>query len=390
MSSSVSSRFGITARIFLAAFAGAALLAALAVLSAAPPDKYKVHVDALADPALAGRRAGKPGAERAAKYVEEQFRLAGFNVRMQEFSDNRRNVVARYGAADRHILIGAHYDGQEGLPSASDNAAGVAMVIELGRELKAANLPVSLVLVAFDDEEQGLNGSAFYAENPIFPLEQLMTAVIFDTMGRSFMDLRETTLFTLGTENSPVLGDIVAKRNRKGMLVAGTDLIGPRSDFAPFAARRIPYLFFSHATHKDYHGPNDRPDLLNYAKIASDGELIEDVIRDIAKLPAKPGYVDDPVYPASEIAVLAKLMDDARAEKADLPECYRLVFEDMEERVRTDKSRQTIQVAASAMLGLATPRFSPFMLELIVAPFYEKAKRPDIVKALLEESARWH
>ena len=31
---------------------------------------------------------------------------------MQEFSNNRRNVVARLGSADRHIILGAHYDGQ--------------------------------------------------------------------------------------------------------------------------------------------------------------------------------------------------------------------------------------------------------------------------------------
>ena len=35
---------------------------------------------------------------------------------MQEFGNNRRNVVARYGSADRHVVIGAHYDGQPGFP----------------------------------------------------------------------------------------------------------------------------------------------------------------------------------------------------------------------------------------------------------------------------------
>ena len=53
------------------------------------------------------------------------------------------------------------------------------------------------------------------------------------------------------------------------MLVAGVDLIGPRSDFVGFARKKIPFLFFSHATHKDYHGMGDRPELLDYDSIAA-------------------------------------------------------------------------------------------------------------------------
>jgi Zn-dependent M28 family amino/carboxypeptidase len=96
----------------------------------------------------------------------------GFQVQMQEFGLNRRNVVARTGTGEPHIIIGSHYDGQgTGYPSASDNAAGVAALLELARELKAERLPVSLVMIAFDDEEQGLNGSRYYSDNPVYPLE---------------------------------------------------------------------------------------------------------------------------------------------------------------------------------------------------------------------------
>src|SRR5205085_3259863 len=117
----------------------AGLLVALLSASGVQTDRLRSHVTFLADPSLAGRRSGQPGAVKAAQYVFDQFQQAGFDVRMQEFSDNRRNVVARFGSADRHILIGAHYDGQAGMPAASDNAAGVSIVIEMGRDLKAMN-----------------------------------------------------------------------------------------------------------------------------------------------------------------------------------------------------------------------------------------------------------
>jgi hypothetical protein len=363
------------------------LLVAVLSLSAVRIERLREHVAVLTEPSLAGRRSGQPGASKAAQYVFDQFKQAGFDVRMQEFSNNRRNVVARYGAADRHIVIGAHYDGQAGLPSASDNAAGVAMLIELGRDLKAMNLPVSLVLIAFDDEEQGLNGSSFYVENPIFPLEQISAVLIFDTMGRSFIDLKETTLFVLGTEYSAELAGVVSKHNRPDMLVAGADLIGPRSDFAPFAGYKVPFIFFSHATHKDYHGAGDRPELLDYEKLTQDSNLIGRMIADIAKLRTKPVYLETAVYPAREVDTLLKLMKAARAQKPDLPMAYRLVFDDLEKRVLTDRSRATLNVAASALLALATPRLSPTALEFLVIPAYEKDNKPEIVRALREEAA---
>jgi hypothetical protein len=363
-------------------------LVTLLPVPAVQQSQLRTHVNWLTETSLAGRRSGQPGAARAAQYIFDQFKAAGFDVRMQEFSNNRRNVVARYGSVDRHVVIGAHYDGQSGLPSASDNAAGVAVMLELARDLKALRLPVSLVFIAFDDEEQGLNGSFFYADNPIFPLEQTSAAIIFDTMGRSFIDLKATTLFVLGSEYSSELSRIVEKRTRDGMLVAGVDLIGPRSDFAAFARRRIPFLFFSHATHKDYHGAGDRPELLNYPKLTQDSRLIGDIIVDTARLPGKPVYLDTPVYPAREVDTLVKIMNAVKVEKPDLPAAYRMVFDDLLVRVRTDRSRSTLNVAASAMLALATPDLSPFLLELVVAPAYEKAGKREIARAVAEEARK--
>jgi Zn-dependent M28 family amino/carboxypeptidase len=367
----------------------AGLLLAVLSVSAIRVDRLQTHVSRLASPDLAGRRSGQPGAVKAAQYIFDQFRQAGFDVRMQEFSDNRRNVVARFGSKDRHIILGAHYDGQFGLPSASDNAAGVAAIIELATELKAMNLPVSLVAIAFDDEEQGLNGSNFYANNPIFPLEQVAAAIVFDTMGRHFLDLKKSTLFVLGAEYSNELSQVIERRKQPDMLVAGTDLIGPRSDFAGFALKKVPFLFFSHATHKDYHGAGDRPELIDYPKTATDLGIIRQIIVDIARSPKKPVYLDKPVYPASEVGTLLRIIKQVRAERPDLPLGYKLVFEDLEQRIQTDQSRATMNVAASTLIALATPRFSPAMLELFVVPAYQKANKPEIVQALLAEAARW-
>src|SRR5688572_10130647 len=367
----------------------AGLVVAFLSAGAIRVDRLRAHVTYLASPDLAGRRSGQPGAAKAAQYIYDQFRQAGFDVRMQEFSNNRRNVVARFGSADRHILLGAHYDGQPGFPSASDNAAGVAVVLELARDLKALNLPVSLVAVAFDDEEQGLHGSNFYVDHPIFPLEQLVTAIVFDTMGRHFLDLKKSTLFVLGTEYSTELSRIIDRRSRPDMLIAGADLIGPRSDFAGFARKQLPFLFFSHATHKDYHGADDHPELLDYPKMMEDATVIEQIIADIARLPKNPVFLKDPVYGKTETATLLRIIAEVRQENPDLPAAYRLVFADLEKRIQTDQSRSTMNIASSALLAFATPRLSSFILEFIVAPAYQRDNKPEIARALLEEAARW-
>src|SRR5438067_9074921 len=298
----------------------ASLLLSLLTLSAVSADRLKAEISWLADPAREGRYAGSNGAIASADYIAMQLKDLGCDVQMQDFGGRRRNVVAKLGTAPRYVLIGAHYDGQgPGMPSASDNAAGVAVTIEILRELKSKNLPVSLVVIAFDDEEQGLNGSRYYSDHPIYPLANAQAAIIFDTMGRQFMDLSTWTMFVLGAEYSKELAAVIQKRSRPDMLVVGTDLIGPRSDFAPFAVKHVPYLFFSHATHKDYHGPGDTADRVNFTKLAQDSSLIAQITEDIARLQTKPKYLTVPVYPPGEAAALQNELEVVEKERKDLP-----------------------------------------------------------------------
>ena len=365
------------------------LLASLAS-AAIPADRLRSHIAWLSDTARDGRHSGSPGAAAAAQYIAGQLGGIGYDVQMQEFGGNRRNVVARRGTAGRYIILGAHYDGQgSGFPSASDNASGVAVLIEMARELPSEQLPVSVVVVAFDDEEQGMNGSRYYVEHSPFPLENAQAAIVIDTLGRSFMDLSSWTLFVLGTEYSSELAGVVEKRERPDFLVAGTDLIGPRSDFASFAVKHIPYLFFSNATHKDYHGEGDTPARIDYARLAEDATLISQIAKDTARLAAAPKYLDEPVYPASETGALERQFANVEKERKELPAAYRLMFRDLRERLKTDPSRDIRQIAATAFLAYATPPHSGFMLSFFLGPFYEAQDKRDIAIAVYEEAIKY-
>src|SRR5712692_824890 len=368
----------------------ASLLLALLTLSAVSADRLKAHITWLADPAREGRYAGSPGGAAAADYIARQLREIGCDVQMQDFGGRRRNVIGRIGTASRYVLIGAHYDGQgPGMPSASDNAAGVAVTIEILRELRSKELPVSLVAIAFDDEEQGLNGSRYYSDHPLYPLENAQAAIIFDTLGRQFMDLSTWTMFVLGTEYSKELAAVVQKRSRPEMFVVGTDLIGPRSDFAPFAVKHVPYLFFSHATHKDYHGAGDTADRIDYAKLAQDAGSITQIVEDVARLQSQPKYLSQPIYPAGETAALQKEVEIVEKERKDVPEAYRLMFAAIKTRLKSYDTREIRRIGTTVLLALATPRFSSFMLTFFVGPYYEKENRRDLAVAAYQEALKW-
>src|SRR5712671_5235455 len=371
----------------------AALLASTCLMTCAAPstasERLHTHVSWLADSARQGRRAGTTGAVDAANYIADQFRGIGFDVQMQEFGGNRRNVIARSGTSLKTIIAGAHYDGQgPGFPSASDNAAGVAILIELARDLKKQNLPVSLMMVAFDDEEQGLNGSSYFADHAPLPLENVNAAVVFDALGRHFIDLREWTMIVLGAEYSTELTSVMNQHRKNDMLNVGADLIGPRSDFAPFAFKRVPFLFFSDGTYEDYHGSGDTADRVDYTRLAGETKLIGEVIRDVASLKTRPAYHEDPAYPTNETSGMLKLMAETTAEKKNLSPAYRLVFEDLKTRIPMDTGRTSTVMAMSALLAAATPAHARYFLQSELKPYYESLHKTDIVAALQEESMR--
>lgn len=88
---------------------------------------------------------------------------------------------------DEYVAFTAHYDhlgigepdqhGDSIYNGFFDNAAGVAMVLEIARALRHAPPDRSVLFLFFTAEERGLLGSTFYAARPLRPLERT-TAVI--------------------------------------------------------------------------------------------------------------------------------------------------------------------------------------------------------------------
>jgi hypothetical protein len=110
---------------------------------------------------------------RATQYVHDSFRELGLDTTYHEYNyaENRwRNVVAER-TGPRHpneiYLITAHLDDLPSgplAPGADDNASGSAAVLVAADYLSRLDLGCTLRFVLFTGEEQGLRGSAAYAD----------------------------------------------------------------------------------------------------------------------------------------------------------------------------------------------------------------------------------
>lgn len=121
------------------------------------------------------RKVGTEYEIEAANYIKGEFERIGYEVKVQEFSFDRKgetyssqNVIAiKEGKSHEQIIVGAHYDqvDTEGSKGAHDNASGIAAILETAERLKDVETNYTIVFVAFGAEEVGLRGSAAYVDS---------------------------------------------------------------------------------------------------------------------------------------------------------------------------------------------------------------------------------
>lgn len=331
-------------------------------------------IEYLCGEACAGRAPGTPGGREARRLVIEALRQVGLEPQEQAVPGCQgANVLARVpGEVDRWVLVGAHYDhlgriGRAVYPGADDNAAAVAILVEVARSLAAAPPKGRGVLVAaFDAEEpphflSPAMGSEHYARNPAVPLERTDLMICMDLVGHAVgpeMAAAEVraTVFALGAERSVGTAAQVDRLARAvpGVVVrrADAEIVPPLSDYEPFWRRGVPFLFLTNGRWRHYHKPTDTPDRLDYAKIAATAQWLELFLRVTCARPetsirALPESADDASTLRSIAAVagaLAEAFEAAgtavRAAEALQAEC------DSDGRLAGDRDRVRALVTA--------------------------------------------
>lgn len=138
-------------------------------------DRLRAHVGRLAGD-IGQRNVFVPGSlERAAAYIEEEWKKLGYAVdRLEYVASGLRcaNLVTECKGRARRteiLLLGAHYDTVIGSPGANDNASGVAALLEISRLFQAVEPGLTVRFVAFVNEERPFfwtsqQGSMVYAQ----------------------------------------------------------------------------------------------------------------------------------------------------------------------------------------------------------------------------------
>lgn len=245
-------------------------VAIIAACSVGPPGpgidtrRAMAHVEALA--ALGPHPGDSPAARLAASYIETE--LQAINARVERMpvgtvalpATRRRaarttvttdpNLLARFGPpGGRALLVMAHYDTVPGSPGGVDNAAAVAVVLELARMLAAAP-PKTPVMLAFTaNEEIGLVGAEALAGRRG---DEVAFAVALDLIGGTGdLSLNGASRLIGRAE----LGWLASAANRAGVVVRAplphrvvsrTWPAFERADHGPFTRHGIPAFHFYH------------------------------------------------------------------------------------------------------------------------------------------------
>ncbi|MBL9141229.1 MAG: M28 family peptidase, partial [Phycisphaerae bacterium] len=206
---------------------------------------------------------------------------------------------------DEYVVIGGHLDhlgmgyfgSREGggklHPGADDNASGSAGIIMLAKSLSSAykDLPEgtdarSVVFMGFSAEESGLIGSAYYANNPLFPLDKTVLMMNYDMIGR----IKNKRLSVSGTDTGEGMHEWLQPyfdQDKCGLKVVQSKTTGGGgSDHTSFVMKGVPVLFGIIADfHADYHTSRDTQDLINREDAVLAVKLWHDIALGAAQRP---------------------------------------------------------------------------------------------------------
>lgn len=350
----------------------------------------------LASAEFAGRAFKSDGGRRAASYLAIQFREAGLkppsgnNDLLQPIAGGGQNVVGFIeGKArkDEFVIVGAHYDGFGAqFTGAMDNAAGVAVMIEVARML-AKNPPQrSILFIAFDGGEQNNAGAKFYAEHPLVSLDKTVAAINLSGFGGGFGEQLYESLYVIGAEYSPQLAQAVTKHKRSEAYLAllgedATHFLG--GEHLHFKLKQVPAITITNGVHYAYHSTADVAKRINFAALEKHVATLAKVIAEIAGVPGKIERPSAPSYDADEVTEWIRLLialrenviktpaNDAGQAKIDdaLSELKRFKGSPMQE----PKAREAVILrAASLCFYIANPNGVEFNSMLNAAREFER------------------
>ena len=293
--------------------------------------ELKDHLYIYASDEFEGRNTGAEGQKKAVEYLrnfyieneiepgdlddKDYFQKMKLNLRRgNEGEVDTENVIAIIKGTeipDEYLILTSHLDhvgyGRTGSRSreayigevkerihngADDDGSGTVAMLEIAQAFKQASKKGkgpkrSIIFLHVTGEEKGLLGSAYYADNPIYPLESTVTNLNLDMIGRIDPtrkgDKREYIYIIGSDHDSQDLHNLSEQTNLETVNIDldyrynakdDPNRFYYRSDHYNFAKNGIPIIFYFSGTHPDYHLPSDTPDKIEYDLLELRSKLV--------------------------------------------------------------------------------------------------------------------
>ena len=193
---------------------------------------------------------------------------------------------------DEYLIYSAHWDhlgrddrlkGDQIFNGAADNAAGVAVLLELAQAYRALPLAQqprrSVLFLSVTAEEKGLLGSRYYAQNPLYPLTQTVANINMDGANQ-FGPTSDMEVVGFGASTLDDVGLAVAKAQGRDLKPEAHPERGSyyRSDHFEFAKVGVP-AYYPQAGKHLIGKPDDFGEKLAADYIAHDYHQVSDEVK---------------------------------------------------------------------------------------------------------------
>lgn len=261
-----------------------------------------------------------PQLQATATFIESWFKNLGYEVESQEYVVQMRkvrNISAEIPGSTKPgeiIVVGAHYDTVYDCPGADDNTSGIAALLELARLLKDSHPARTVRFVAFVNEEPPWfqtesMGSLVYAREAHRKHENIVAAISLETIGM-FSDRPGSQQYPepmglLYPDRGNFIG-FVGNLSSRGLVrkairvfretgsIPSEGSAAPEflsgvgwSDHWSFWQERYPAIMVTDTApfrNPNYHRPTDKPDALDYARMARVVTGLQQVVTSLANL----------------------------------------------------------------------------------------------------------
>ena len=235
------------------------------------------------------------GAEAMAmKPIKMKFKVTETRTAIE--TENVLGFLEGTDKKDEVIVVTSHYDhlgktDTEIFNGADDDGSGTSGVMALaaafGQAKADGNGPRrSILFMTVTGEEKGLLGSEYYTDNPLIPLENTVTNLNIDMIGRLDEEHLESPdyVYVIGSDKlSTELHELSEAVNEQytqlDLDYRYNDENDPnryyyRSDHYNFAKNNIPVIFYFNGTHPDYHQSTDTIEKIEFDKMTKITRLV--------------------------------------------------------------------------------------------------------------------